>query len=436
MGRKRTSVFLNLFMNGEKVGTLTRMSSGVLELVYADEWMASERGRSLSLSMPVIQKRHRGEVVANYFDNLLPDSLSIRNRIQARFGIPGSDSFDLLSYIGRDCVGALQLLPEGSAAPDVRHIHAQRLSGKEIAGILRNYQTLPLGMDRDGDFRISLAGAQEKTALLYMKGKWLRPEGATPTSHILKLPIGRIDHASIDLSESVENEWLCHLLLKEFGVETARMEIHTFDGQKVLAVERFDRRWADDGTWLMRLPQEDFCQAMGLPPALKYESDGGPGIGNIMEILLGSSRMREDRRAFMRVVFVFWLLGAIDGHAKNFSISLNPKGAYRLTPVYDVLSAYPLLAQKQLQSRKVKMAMAVTGQSKHYEWSKIGIRHWMNTARLCKLPIKEMDEIIENTISMIDQVIDTVAGKLPRHFPEHISGPIFEYLRGMKKRCE
>ena len=109
----------------------------------------------------------------------------------------------------------------------------------------------------------------------------------------------------------------------------------------------------------MRLPQEDFCQATATAPALKYESDGGPGIGKIMDLLLGSEKAAADRRDFMRTQLVFWLLAAIDGHAKNFSIFLRAGGAYQLTPRYDILSAHPMLGhgRGRLSPRKITMAM-------------------------------------------------------------------------------
>src|SRR5207244_7954816 len=136
---------------------------------------------------------------------------------------------------------------------------------------------------------------------------------------------------------------LCARIVRAYGVPVADCSMETFRQQKTLVVERFDRALAKSGGWYMRLPQEDFCQATATPSALKYESDGGPGIEKIMDLLFGSEQTAEDRRDFMRAQLVFWLLAAIDGHAKNFSIFLRAGGAYRLTPRYDILSAYPML---------------------------------------------------------------------------------------------
>ncbi len=172
----------------------------------------------------------------------------------------------------------------------------------------------------------------------------------------------------IDLSTSVENEWLCVQILQAYGIPVAECRMATFGEHRTLIVERFDRKLASDKSWWLRLPQEDFCQATATPPALKYESDGGPGIRRILEVLQGSERAEEDRRDFLRTQVVFWLLAAIDGHAKNFSLFLLPGGAYRLTPRYDVLSAHPVLGngRGRLARQKVRMAMAVWGANRHY----------------------------------------------------------------------
>ena len=428
MGRKRQRAELSAYMNAEKVGTLTRAANGRLEFSYAPSWLASSSGRPLSLSLPFAEQVYAGDRVENYFDNLLPDSQPMRNRIQKRFGAASNNGFDLLWHIGRDCVGALQLLPE-DRLPDVLKIAAEVLSNAEIALILKNYRTMPLGMGEDKDFRISVAGAKEKTALLKLAGQWHLPLVPTPTSHIFKLPIGQIEHSGMDLCDSVENEWLCHAILKAFGLPVANTEIFTFEDTKALVVERFDRRWSADGTWLIRLPQEDMCQALNVPPALKYESDGGPGFRQIMQLLLGAQDSMADRCLFMTANFVFWLLGAIDGHAKNFSIFLLPGGGFKLTPLYDVISAFPLVAQKQLEQRRLKMAMALIGKNRHDEWYMMLYRHWFSTAKACHFPTNEMETIIADILDRLDQVINEVSSQLPALFPEVISGSIFNGMR-------
>lgn len=419
---------LTVYMNGQEVGEYVRHSGGAQELVYADSWLELKGALPLSLSLPLTDRRHKGDAVYNYFDNLLPDSMDIRNRIQARFGARTNQPFDLLSSIGKDCVGAIQLI-SGPTQVDVKKIEGIPLTETDIAEDLRNYKTIPLGMSKDRDFRISLAGAQEKTALLMHQGQWQRPVGVTPTTHILKLPIGQIEHAGMDLSDSVENEWLCLEILRGFGLPVAGAGIVRFEDVKALAVERFDRKYADDNSWIIRLPIEDMCQAHGVAPALRYENEGGPGITKIMAHLRSSLHAEEDRYRFMQTVFLFWLMGAIDGHAKNFSIFLRPGGRFELTPVYDVMSAYPLAEKRQIEYRDLKMAMALRGKNVHYAWYEITPRHWFSQSGKVDFPKEQMQRIIDDVAGRLDSVIDTVAANIPQDFPGDIAEAIFSGMR-------
>jgi serine/threonine-protein kinase HipA len=200
-------------------------------------------------------------------------------------------------------------------------------------------------------------------------------------------------------------------------------------------VDRFDRQMADDKRWIMRLPQEDLCQALGMPAGLKYESDGGPGILEIMTILRGSDDATADRSRFMKSVFLFWVLGAMDGHAKNFSIKIGPQGRYHLTPLYDVISAYPIIAKRQLQWQNLKMAMALKGKHKHYVWSTLQVRHWLAMAKLCQFPVADMQTIIEEVCDNMDKVIDRVSSQLPAQFPSQMSESLFVGMRQVKFGC-
>jgi len=288
---------------------------------------------------------------------------------------------------------------------------------------------VPLGQRDDEPFRIALAGAQEKTALLWHEGQWHRPSGATPTTHIFKLPLGRVGNMQADLSTSVENEWLCAGIVREFGLPVAQCEIADFEDQHVLIVQRFDRKLAQDGRWWLRLPQEDMCQATGTPPGRRYESDGGPGIADICSLLLGARQAARDRRNFFKAQVLFWMLCATDGHAKNFSVFIEPQGRYSLTPLYDVLSAYPILGKgaNQLATQKAKMAMAVAGKNRHYKWSEIQPRHWLATAAAAGLGATAHEDM-NHLASLASTVVETVAGKLPSGFPTRVADTVFEGL--------
>lgn len=432
----RTTLTKTLFVstNGKAIGKLIKHANQQLSFEYNKNWLLKKDAWPISLSMPLSKTRYEGRLVTAFFDNLLPDSDSIKARIQRRFNAASTSGFDLLSHIGKDCVGALQLCKTPQI--DYREtITGQPVTKPKIAKLLQGYRNAPLGMQADSDFRISIAGAQEKTALLWHEKHWKIPLGSTPTTHIIKLPIGIIEHSGLNLEDSVENEWLCLKLLAEFGIPVATANMQTFSKIKTLVVERFDRKWNQTKTSLLRLPQEDFCQILGVSSNLKYESDGGPGIAQIMTVLAGANHATEARYLFMKTVFLFWMLGAIDGHAKNFSIRILPQGQFQLTPIYDVMSAYPLLAKKQLEKQKLKMAMAVTEKNRHFNWYNIQARHWLTTAKLCQFPQSSMLEIIEQSCTQLEAVLTKVESILPTHFPSYMFDAIKKGMREIKNRC-
>lgn len=433
MGRKRQATRLNIWLNGRAVGHWD-LQRGQSILRYDDAWLDDERARPLSLSMPFRPGNapYSGAVVTSYFDNLLPDSADIRRRLAQRFHTEGTEPHQLLAAIGKDCVGAIQLLPDGETANDLFSIRGEQLGEGDIAALLRATVAGPgLGQSDEEDLRLSIAGAQEKTALLRHGNAWLRPAGSTPTTHIFKLPMGLVGARQADMRTSVENEWLCAQLLKEFGIPVANCQLARFEDLKVLVVERFDRRLSSDGSWIIRLPQEDFCQATGVPPSRKYQSDGGPGIGAIMDILLGSQEASADRTTFFKAQLLFWLLAATDGHAKNFSIFLLSHSRFRMTPLYDVLSAHPIIGagRNQLPPSKVKMAMAVRGSENHDGMAQITRRHWLKQAQHAGLGSAAAESIIADLLGRVDAVADQVASRLPEGFPADLADAIFGGLK-------
>ena len=429
---------LNVWMNGIPVGIWENVR-GHESFSYFTDWLGDPQGRPLSLSLPFRPGNlpYTGHVVTDYFDNLLPDSVAIRRRLAARYKLRDITPFRLLAVLGRDCVGALQLLPEDEEPSGLFQIAGKPLTSSAIAQILRNTTaTAALVREEDNaDLRLSIAGAQEKTALLHHEGRWLLPTDSTPTSHILKLPLGKVGNMQADMRTSVENEWLCAQIVAAYGLPVANTSIESFDGMKVLCVERFDRRIASDGSWIIRLPQEDFCQATGTPPALKYQTDGGPGIGTIMDFLSGSIESERDRKNFFKTQIVFWLLAATDGHAKNFSLALLPRGDYRSTPLYDVLSAHPILGSgaNKLAPQKAKLAMAVRGSSNHYSIMQIQRRHWISQGRQTGLSAANVEKMIGELIETTDANLDRIATRLPTDFPADVADAIF---KGIRKQCK
>jgi serine/threonine-protein kinase HipA len=433
MGRPSHSRTLSIWTNSHRVGTWTLNRRGEHTLKYDSEWMNSPAGRPLSLSLPFTgDVALKGDRVRNFFDNLLPDSATVRLRLATRFKTESAETFDLLQAIGRDCVGAVQLLGENDSPLDVQSILGTPLSESEIESLLvQTTRSGPMGnLDDQDDLRISLAGAQEKTALLWHQGQWMRPHGVTPTTHILKLPIGMVGHRQADFSTSVENEWLCMNLLAEFGLPVARTGILTFGSQKVLSVERFDRQLHSSGNWIMRLPQEDFCQVMGVPSHLKYESDGGPGLADVAGVLKGSIQGEHDLTTLLTTQLLFWMLAAPDGHAKNFSIRVLPQGRYQLTQLYDVMSIWPVEGNgpNQFSMFKAKMAMAVLGKNKHYLFKDIQRRHFNSMAGKCFDRV-DAEDVIGRVLAATPKAIEAMGSKLPQGFPDWIAESVFKGLR-------
>jgi len=417
---------LHVFLNNRLVGRLQRQASGAIDFAYDDTWLVWEYALPVSLSLPLREDRFIGAPVVAVFENLLPDDEQIRRRLAERVGAEGSDAYSLLAELGRDCVGALQFLPAGAEPTRIGETSGRAVSGKEIAAILTDLTRTPLGVDESNEFRISIAGAQEKTALLRAHDRWQVPHGTTPTTHILKPQIGRLPNG-IDLSQSVENEHLCMRLMSGFGLPAANTSMQEFAGTQALVVERFDRQWTRDGR-LLRLPQEDCCQALSVPPARKYEAHGGPGIREIVRLLQGSDQPDADQRLFIKSQVVFWLLGATDGHGKNFSLFLLPGGRFRLTPLYDVMSTQPYLDAGQLRRNKMKLAMAV-GDRHHYVLDTISPRHFVQTASAIGLPHSLVQGILEEIVREADRAIESAVMGLPKAFPKKMVDSVIAGIR-------
>ncbi|CAE6768349.1 MULTISPECIES: type II toxin-antitoxin system HipA family toxin [Paraburkholderia] len=441
MGRQTHSRALSVWANGERVGVWRLPTRGPMEFAYDPAWVASPAGRPLSLSLPFAPSNvaNKGHRVLNYFDNLLPDSEAIRKRIAQRYQTDTLDPFDLLQAIGRDCVGAVQLLAEDDAPAGVERIDGTPLSDSEIETMLaRTVSTPALGAaDETDDFRISLAGAQEKTALLWHDGKWQRPHGATPTTHIFKLPLGLVGNKLADLSTSVENEWLCLRILRAYGLPVANTEIMTFGKQRVLSVERFDRQLHSSGQWLLRLPQEDFCQVYGVPSHRKYENEGGPGMLDLARILQQSVSAQQDIETLLASQILFWMLAAPDGHAKNFSIRLLAGGQYRLTPLYDVMSIWPVEGNgpNQWSWFKARLAMGMWSRSKHDAFRDVQRRHFNTMALRCSYGANA-EPLIQRLIEQTPEVIARVSAELPERFPGKVAERIFKGLKNSAAKLD
>ncbi|KDA01889.1 type II toxin-antitoxin system HipA family toxin [Hyphomonas oceanitis] len=411
MARRTQTQRLNIYLNARSVGRIEKAGSGAVSFVYDTDWVAWEGAMPVSISLPLSEEVFRGQQVVNVFENLLPDADRVRRNVAERLGAEGVDAFSLLAVTGRDCVGALQFLSPDDTPGAAGEVTGTVMSEAGIAALIRGLHVNPLGLDPEDDaFRISIAGAQDKTALLKKDGVWCRPTGTTATTHILKPAIGVIQN-EIDLTDSVQNEYVCLKLCALLGLDVAEAEIAEFEDQLALSITRFDRLWTQDGR-LLRLPQEDFCQALSVPSTRKYQNEGGPGVLDILDRLKESDRANEDRYAFFKAQVVFWLLGATDGHAKNFSIALQPGGGFWLTKLYDVLTTQPVVDAGRISQNQFKLAMSL-GDRNRYQVNQIARRHFEQTAGAAGLPkgtveniCAELDEAVPIALEALGALVD------------------------------
>ena len=443
MGRKAHTQTLGLWANGQLVGHWSVTPRGESVLQYDEYWVSSAVGRPISLSLPFNLHNEPivGPQVAHYFENLLPDSDAIRRRIALRFNTGSTDAFAMLAAIGRDCVGALQLLPQGEQ-PGPQAIDGVELSEADVERYLlecTSDRRFNASLAADDDFRISLAGAQEKSALLRWNGKWMKPRGTTPTTHIFKMPLGLVGGRQADFSTSVDNEWLCLRLLKAYGLPVAEAEITTFDQQRVLVVERFDRVLSHDGQHLLCLVQEDFCQATGTSPLRKYENEGGPGLQSLFEVIRQSQQPEADAKTLLAAQVLFWMLRAPDGHAKNFSIQIlaGASSRFKLTPLYDVMSAYPVMGTKanQWAPQDLRLAMALLGKNRHYHMQYIQRRHFNSTAKGVGYG-QDAEDLLQALIAATPQVVNRVQTNVPKGFSQQVLDTVLGGILAAAKALE
>lgn len=425
MGRPPVVRRLDVRLNGQLAGEYRYHPAGGISFVYDTDWLGWEFAFPISRQLPLMAGVQSGAHVNAVFENLLPDNADLRRRIAERTEARSARPHDLLAAIGRDCIGAMQFLPHGADPGDPFLIEGTARSEAQIAATIRDLATSPLGIRADAAFRISLAGAQEKTAFLRQDDMWLEPVGLTPTTHIFKRRMGIVSHG-IDMTDSVENEWLCLKLAAALGLPVNEARIEAFEDQTVLVVTRFDRTPREKGG-ILRLPQEDFLQALGFESAQKYQEHGGPGMQDSLRLLEGSSARATDQLLFLKAQIVNWLLAAIDGHAKNYSIFLGP-GGFTMTPLYDMLSAAPAMVQSAFRHSELGLAMSV-GRRRHCRLDQIQPWHFEETAARAKVPAPIQLQAFADIVAKGLPVIETVANTLPAGFPERVAGPIIEQAR-------
>jgi len=438
---------LHVLLAGNEIG-LIRQSKGKVTFAYHEGWRQNPRALPLSLSMPLVKSEHDTRAVEAYIWGLLPDNDRILDRWAKRFQVSPRNPFALIANVGEDCAGAVQFARPERLETILAASGGQVdwLTDGDIAGRLRTLRSDQAAWRMPGDLgQFSLAGAQPKIALLFLNGRWGVPQGRMPTTHILKPPIpGHQGH--------VENEHFCLSLAKALDLPAATSEVRYFGDEPAIVVQRYDRadaaalaasaateaaaaaasaasatsadqsaRWAAQATQaaarasflgefaktqpILRLHQEDLCQALGLLPSMKYQNEGGPGPTQVVELLRSySSRPKDDVATFVSALFFNWMIAGPDAHAKNYSLLHGAGGQVRLAPLYDLSSVLPY---DSYDLRKIKLAMKVGGR---YLLDHVGVRQWEALAKELRLDREDLLRSLEaKAIIAPDAIRQTLA---------------------------
>jgi serine/threonine-protein kinase HipA len=456
---------LLVLLNGREAGMLRR-EGGKSSFAYAESWRASGDAFPLSMSMPMTARDHSNRTVEPFIWGLLPDNEDVLTRWGKKFQVSPRNAFDLLSHVGEDCAGAIQFVLPGKIASVLPEVQPEPdwLTEAQLAERLRivraDASAGRLGSDR-GQF--SLAGAQPKTALFFDGTNWGATSGRTATTHILK-------PASEALPGHAENEHLCMRLAAALGLETAHSEVRQFEDVPTIVIKRYDRINVRDAaekrrthaerlnaqavarrargdanadresvelerqaredydladklfkqaetTFIARLHQEDFCQALSIHPVMKYQNQGGPGAKRIVEVIRSNVSSRrsmehdpkfefaahDDVQTFIGALIFNWLIGGTDAHAKNYSMLIGSGGMVRLAPLYDVASILPY---PSIDPRKAKLAMKI---GDRYGLTEILLSDWRKLAVTCRV---DEGQVVERIKTMTRELPDRLSDEI------------------------
>ncbi|MBS9955485.1 HipA domain-containing protein [Vibrio alginolyticus] len=410
--------------NNMIVGQFVQQSKTYWSFSYSDEWLAYDSAFPISLSLPLVKGECSSFNALNFIHNLLPDLKEERLSLAHSVGVQSNDVFNLLSKIGHDCTGGISFT-ESRQAPNIGWEYRE-VSASELNELVTQRKSfLPFF----GEYRPCISGTQRKTTLTRLNGKWYVPQEKSISSHIIKYPMDAIvqSNSVLDMSSSVENEFICNQIAKELGFSVPDIEIITAEsGAKALVVERFDRCFVDGV--VSRRHQEDFCQIFGVPEHQKYQSENNLGVSKIVDVLSLSAERKANNHDFFKFMVLQCLLGATDGHLKNFSVHIAPGGHYQLAPFYDLLSAYPAISATGLNKRKLKLAMGLKASRGYkYHINKICLRHIEQTANQFGISNANCHEIISAFLAQFSNALSSVDNRFPEKEFSLVKDAIFQH---------
>ena len=400
---------LNVYLRSDKVGRLSLDARRHFVFTYDQDWLANATAVPLSLHLPLQAEPFTDEQARPFFANLLPES-DLRRALARKLGLSEQNDFALLEAVGGECAGAVSLLPDDMPLPDTGSYRL--LNDDDLNALVDELHTRPMLAGEQG-IRLSLAGAQNKLPIHFDGQHISVPIGNASSSHILKPPIAQYPH-------TVENEYFCMRLAERVGLSVPSVTL-LHKRKSLYLIERYDRKNVSDNA-IERIHQEDFCQALGIPPDQKYEKEGGPGIKQCFTLLRDHSVFPvQDVRACLDWVIFNYLIGNADAHAKNISLLLMQGGPH-LAPFYDLMctAVYPELADK--------LAMKIGGEDRP-KW--IITRRWQTFAgdigvgyKLVRQRLMTMKESIrESALELRDEFIS-----------EHGLCPMIDNILGIIKQ--
>jgi serine/threonine-protein kinase HipA len=469
-----TADVLSVVVAGRELGRVEReRKKNRLRFIYTEDWRRSTTAFALSLSMPLAAAEHGHTAIDAFLWGLLPDNEIILERWARRFQVSARNPFALIAHVGEDCPGAVQFVAPDRAAPLASEptLQVAWLDELDIAHRIRALQADQAAWRATTDVgQFSLAGAQPKTALFYDGKRFGVPAGRTPTTHIMKPPMAKLDG-------QCENEHICLTLARTLGLPSASSRVQRFGEETVIVVERYDRaatstlaataaaqaassaadaaaatdpqQAADaaaqaaaaaaraaalatlaESQPVLRLHQEDLCQALAFLPSSKYQSEGGPTPRRIVELLrIHSSSQHDDVATFVEALAFNWLIGGTDAHAKNYSLLHGAGGRIRLAPLYDLVSALPYF-----EPRKIKLAMKIGGT---YRMHDIGAGQWQMLAHELELDEAQTLSRVSRLAERMPDAVAAVRAQARRDGLEHsVVGRLCELLEKNAERCQ
>ena len=393
---------LGVWKDGQRIATLSETRNR-MSLTYAPG--AGRLGTPLvSVSMPVATAPYTDKVVRPYFSGLLPEGAS-RLVIAYDFGIDAADDLKLLGVLGRDCAGALVVLPDNETPDDIKSADAiEQLDDDEIERRITALPVHPLGVT--GKIRASLPGVQSKLLLANVDGRWCSPDATHPSTHVLKPGIPELPH-------SVVNEAFCLNIAALAGLRAALTTVARFQSTSVLVSERYDRHQKADGT-ISRLHQEDACQALSIitrTPRQKYQSFGGPKLGDIARLL---DQWGGDKRELLRQITFSVLVGNADQHGKNVSLLHGPDGVVALAPIYDVMCTTYYDGTNDLRHLETELGLYIGSRTDILE---VTVDDLVDEARgwgiRAGVALDLVTDLVERTGHAIEQVTQTLDFDVP-----------------------